>query len=466
MDELASTGSRGTHLFISYATEDEQFAEWLSFRLTAEGYGVWFSKFNLLGGESYPKDIDTAIKTRSYRLLALLSRNSISKSNCIKERTAALNIGKERGIDFLIPLKIDDLKISELDWMTSDITFIPFDKSWASGLNQLLRKLVSIETPKPMNNGRKIVAETSYENDVMKDISEVVITNCLHIQSLPSVMKCYRFDTLISPFAFEKLRKKWAFRRIGRGRAISFSDPSRVLIEDYSIRTEKTIRTEDVEKEINFPRTALINELLNRSIELRCLDKGLQFPEERHYPLFFPPDLLPENKLVYHNVDGSRTYILVSGERKINRILDGVPYTDSYPYFLAVRFGAHYSEDFGHFLHMNITVHTRRQDGTIPPSRIQTARTKNILKGWYNKEILNRQLAILEFLSEGKDEIIIGANASEKISISSKLLTLNSPLSINEDAISTVNEDLPNFEEEDEEEIEDPESRSEEESKP
>ena len=48
------------HLFISYAWEDQAFAKWLALRLTAEGYKVWIDQFKLLGGESWPQDIDAA----------------------------------------------------------------------------------------------------------------------------------------------------------------------------------------------------------------------------------------------------------------------------------------------------------------------------------------------------------------------------------------------------------------------
>src|SRR5207244_4953089 len=40
------------HLFVSYATEDWSFVEWLVLRLTAEGYNVWCDRIKLLGGES------------------------------------------------------------------------------------------------------------------------------------------------------------------------------------------------------------------------------------------------------------------------------------------------------------------------------------------------------------------------------------------------------------------------------
>src|SRR5713226_3217000 len=95
------------HLFISYAREDWPFVEWLALRLTAEGYKVWCDRFKLLGGESYPRDIDRAIKERTFRLLALLSRSSLNKPNPLKERTLALNLARERREDFLIPLNVD-----------------------------------------------------------------------------------------------------------------------------------------------------------------------------------------------------------------------------------------------------------------------------------------------------------------------------------------------------------------------
>ena len=138
------------HLLINYATEDWALAEWLTRKLTAEGYRVWCDRFMLLGGESYPREIDEAIKNRTFRMLSLLSRASLTKPNPLKERTLALNIARERGIDFVIPLNVDGLRPTELDWMSSDLTFIPFSHGWAAGLRQLLAKLRSIDTPRSL----------------------------------------------------------------------------------------------------------------------------------------------------------------------------------------------------------------------------------------------------------------------------------------------------------------------------
>jgi hypothetical protein len=96
-------------------------------RLPANIYRVWCDRFTLLGGEPYPEDIDTALEHETFRVLALLSRSSLHKDNPRRERIKALNLARPLGIpDFLIPLNVDGLRPSDLPWMTSDITCIPF----------------------------------------------------------------------------------------------------------------------------------------------------------------------------------------------------------------------------------------------------------------------------------------------------------------------------------------------------
>jgi len=64
------TDEKRDHLFISYAWEDANLAEWLSLKLISQGYKVWCDQIKLLGGESYPSDIDNAIKNNTFRVLA------------------------------------------------------------------------------------------------------------------------------------------------------------------------------------------------------------------------------------------------------------------------------------------------------------------------------------------------------------------------------------------------------------
>src|SRR5262245_19174479 len=142
VEPLVTATTLRDHLFISYAWEDQAFARWLALRLTCEGYRVWIDQLRLLGGETWPNGSSAAIRTRTFRMLGLLSKHSIAKPNPVKERTLALSLAKKpamRGL--LIPLNVDGLAAADLDWLTSDITFIPFAASWGKGFAQLLKLL-------------------------------------------------------------------------------------------------------------------------------------------------------------------------------------------------------------------------------------------------------------------------------------------------------------------------------------
>jgi len=217
------------HLFISYATEDFALAEWLTLRLTSEGYKVWCDRFKLLGGESYPRNIDKAMKEKTFRVLALLSHNSTSKDDPVKERTMALNIGKERGIDFLIPLNVDGLSPTELDWMTGDLTYIPFHKSWADGLSRLLKKLDSINTPKPVDNGKAIASNIYLNHLTLKHEPEQIFSNCIRLKQVPEEILEIQFRKSLTLNEEKTLRDRWAFYKKDSRVVFAFC-PHRVLI--------------------------------------------------------------------------------------------------------------------------------------------------------------------------------------------------------------------------------------------
>ena len=116
------------YLFISYAKEDLVFVDWLTKKLNTLGYNVWIDKQKLQGGESYSKEFPKIIKNETFRFLAVLSKNSINKDNPQKERTIATNVKREKKIsDFVIPIKLDDFKNSDLPFFASNLTYISFN---------------------------------------------------------------------------------------------------------------------------------------------------------------------------------------------------------------------------------------------------------------------------------------------------------------------------------------------------
>ena len=192
------------HLFISYAIEDSALAEWLTLKLTNEGYLVWCDKIQLFGGESYPRDIDIAIRKKTYRFIALLSKYSINKPNPRRERTLAFKLGDERKEDFLIPINVDGMKSTELDWMTIDRTYISFYNNWREGLQQLLNKLSLVNTPKFLINGKNNVAAYFLERSFIKHEKETLCTNCLNIIQIPKRIMKYKINAKISNYSLLK----------------------------------------------------------------------------------------------------------------------------------------------------------------------------------------------------------------------------------------------------------------------
>jgi hypothetical protein len=130
-------------VFVSHANpEDNQFCRWLSLRLAREGYPVWLDLKHLLGGEDFWNDIEAAIRHRAVKVLYVLSRTSNTKPGVLKELALALTVAKTNKFnDFVIPLKIDDLPHSEINIDIHRLNAMPFEASWAQGLQLLLQKL-------------------------------------------------------------------------------------------------------------------------------------------------------------------------------------------------------------------------------------------------------------------------------------------------------------------------------------
>ena len=147
------------HLFLSHAPADWALAEWLTLHLTTEGYRVWCSRFPLLGGERYPRNVRAAIAERTFRVLALVSRTSHSAPAAAAERALALDAAPARGSGFLIALTVDEECAATGQVAFPSTPLIPFHERWETGFAQLLATLRSVEAPRPLANGADVALE-------------------------------------------------------------------------------------------------------------------------------------------------------------------------------------------------------------------------------------------------------------------------------------------------------------------
>src|SRR5437870_2936751 len=101
-------------LFLSHANpEDNLFTRWLSLRLAREGYPVWCDLTKLLGGEDFWRDVEAALRDRTAKFLFVLSKISNQKQGTLDELALARRVGKHLH-DFIIPLRIDDLRSDDI----------------------------------------------------------------------------------------------------------------------------------------------------------------------------------------------------------------------------------------------------------------------------------------------------------------------------------------------------------------
>lgn len=421
-------------LFLSYVEQDWGLADWLTRKLTAEGYAVWCERFTLLGGEHYPDDVDDAINNRAFRIIALYSNSSVKNQEVMRQRLLGLMLGKQRQIDFLIPINVDGLDISHLDKETGTLVFIPFYNSWTTGYNQLLKKLETIQCPKPIFNGNRVAASDYLGPDLVTDQAEPLFANFYLVDKLPKYI--YVFEAKM-PIPYEdkwNVGVLWAYRKVGSRFYLGFHEPSQDILQKYGITEIDSIEWKGHETVNKIDTRHLLSELVRKSLDVRCYQKGLQFCSASEF-LYFPSGLVPNDNLKLTRPDGYKTWVSSVGQRTY-WTLEG---SEVYNYAIAPVF--HVVQDVFDELAVQIEIRVRLTDenGKLLARRKINSRRKHLCQNWWNTEWFNRQLAVIQFLADG-DKIIIGSDEDNSLIINASPLCLSSTAGIDEQALQQITE--------------------------
>jgi hypothetical protein len=430
MDLMPTEVISPDHLFISYASEDLIFADWLALKLASEGYKVWYDRIKLLGGESYPRDITAAIKNQTFRVLALLSRNSIGKPNPVKERTLALNIGKERKIDFLIPINVDGLKATDLDFMTSDLTFMRFDKSWFEGICALLKKLEQIHAPKNQIRGQQVISKWLFAEEQPKMKTEMLWSNLIPILEMPMFIRKYKVTPEVD---VESIYPSWSFIRESETILWAFGLPE-VSPPDWLKEVDR-IDLQNLKYYSGRNLTNLLTTLIRQSIELYALSKGLKSHDGF---LYFPDDLIPKNRLYFTRYDGIKSYVKVVGQRRFKIVREGNVSFEKSTYHLS--FGLRFFIDlFGNsMIRLRISVFWTDQIGNLLEPNKSNRRRKALCRRWWNYEWLSRLMTVLQWFGKDQDELTITETDSGNLRIGLRPISFHSDVGIDEDSLPKI----------------------------
>jgi len=422
----SSTEPQRDHLFINYAWEDIALAEWLTFKLTGFGYRVWCDRIKLFGGESFPAEIDDAIKNRTFRFIALMSLASSTKPNPVKERTLALSIAKERGINFVIPLNLG-LKPDELPWMLSDLTYVDFRENWASGLSQLLKVLEKAATPRPLSDGRERVGLSVAPKGLTKEAAEIVYSNVHRVEQIPDAIRTYRFNR---PPRRSDLAK-WPCFTISDHVFLAFHSPPCELTKEYAPQVIDANRWREQGLIEGIASHHIVSRLVSRSLTAYCITKGLALDSEREW-LYFPKGLLKNDRLTFVGQDGKRNWVAAVGERGFFRAGKEI---EPYRYHLSPHFAVRQDLLEGFAIRLTIHVYITDLNGNRLSARACQSRRKKVTHDWWNWEWLSRHLAVSQFLATSGNEIIIGQKEHERLILSARPLPFICPVTVLDDEI-------------------------------
>ena len=418
---MSSPQDNLSHLFVSYANEDVQLAKWLARKLAARGYAVWFDQMKMLGGEPWPQTIDDAIKHRTFRMLALMSANSFDKPNPTKERTAALAVGKARKIpDFLITLKVD---AAELDWQTSDISYVSFVDSWAEGLRQLFEKLDAIHAPRILDAGASIAASTFPRgDDLVLQVPELLSSNVIRVGEFPPTLKVFRLANALDSKQRSELGIKWPHYRINDDVWVALHNPPPEFSSALPATPEQCLWT-DAEFFHGVRARDIAANLIMRVLGRRLLDARLRRHAKRDDIYFAPADFTQDGQLHFPSYTGKNTWLKIRGNVTFRK--SGGQSELNFHHFA---FRLTLARGLDQFFYVQITptlVFFDTGGRQITDSSVGSRR-RRMTKMWFNHKWFVRLLAAKNVL------VSLPQQDGNDVVLEEELLTMSSPFRLNE----------------------------------
>ncbi len=438
------------HIFISYATEQWALCNWLARRLAANGYAIWCDRQKLLGGENWPNDINVAINERTFRMLALLSRESINKQNPQGEWLKGFAIGKKLGIDdFVIPLNTDGLRPDEIPWNLQPINYISFSPNWAEGLAALLKKLETIDAPRVLTGGPRIAIDSIVTTNAVQTEPEVLLSNCFEIIHAPRFV--FKYKLLSGRLSIDErraLRKDWACRDVSPTRVFAFHDPPVSVMKRYGFRRILQESWVDKDKIDGFDTRDLVVSLIHKCINRLFKERGLNYCNDRKQ-WYLPCGLLDNDRVKYSLPSGKQSWCSGVGERTYF----GASGKEIYRYHLSPSFTVLRDQINPFVLLLKNRVYLTDVKGIPLDEQKIVSRRKHLCKGWFNREWCVRTLGISQLLADGNGFIRFGPEGKQELIIKAMPIVINAPKGIRDDIVDEPDEDYTTwYEEEDENE--------------
>ena len=323
-------------VFISHTTpDDNEFVRWLGTRLTSYGYKVWADIFDLAGGTPFWVSIEEAIRKKAVRVVVVVSWASCdpSRSGVRNEISVADAVKKSlEDDDFIIPVRIDDVPFADLPIQIHQLNAIDFSKGWGGKLGDLVDTLTNAGVPRVVND---LTAEfdrwraASVRSDVVVERGEEpLLTSILPIVRLPQEISFYEYEG--ENRKFEEAVKNvphpiaWHNRILlsfAAAHEIQEHLPAEFAVSlradaPYSAFLDGTL-TDPIGPHRRDASNAVVR-MLRELFEKHLGGRGLlRYEASAGIVMYFPKDLLLEDRVIYTNAKGRETYKQVVGHSKV-----------------------------------------------------------------------------------------------------------------------------------------------------
>lgn len=179
-------------LFISYSSEDRDFAERLATDLENQGIGIWLDKWEIKVGDSIIEKIEKGIKDNDF-LGIVLSPSSVKSKWARKELSAALMKELKSKSVVILPILLRNCDIPPL---ISDKRYADFRKDYQTGLRELLEVLSSEKMRRQPVSRREKVSPTEEIERCWKIINDPFSENYAKEAALERLIQLKAFEHL------------------------------------------------------------------------------------------------------------------------------------------------------------------------------------------------------------------------------------------------------------------------------
>ena len=449
-------------IFISHATpNDNEFVRWLGTRLTSHGYKVWADIFDLSGGTPFWVSIEEALRKRALKVIFVVSKASCDpgRSGVRNEISVAEAIKKTlNDPEFIIPVRIDDVPFDEFPIQIHQLNAIDFTTGWGAKLAVLVDTLTKAKVPRTVTDlgaefdrWRKV----SVRSDVVVERSEEpLLTSILPVLSFPDNISFYEYDG--EKGAFEDAVRSLPHPSAMHHRLlVSFAAADEIqarLPPGLTVALRGTAKFRDfLDGAVTDPIGPKWNDannwavrMLRESFEAHLAQRGLlSYGASAGTVMFFPKDLLPEDRVYYVNAKGKRTYKQIVGFSKVLNAhwhlgmravvrLGDVPTVRLRPYVVFSRDGKQPLKD---------------------PEEMTKLR-RRFCKSWFNHVWRPLWQAFFEFFGNGADAVQIALGGDRHWSVAGRGLKLVAAMGMPLDLAVSDDEALPEEPDEIEDDVE------------